>query len=219
LCIEHGGSQLVWMPQSLDIPAIDDDEAYKNFLYELEESPPDKPGFELIRSLPTELPHLIQERISRHQSQVVPISSSAVLMDCHVRDLEHTYPLANFLEEHSVHHFMMIQKKKDEEEFNYYEDKLKKVDKLFIFYGAVTRDWVVQRFQIAQRLVVSKNYSLKLCVIYLTPPKKSIEDIDFIIYFLQNHDLKPPSLELKLINHSDGFAPDKLLPMFRPGLN
>lgn len=171
ISLEHAKSQFIWVPKTLDIQAIEDDETYRNFLDQLENGRRAEAKYNFIRESPASISREILAKIKQLEETVcVPEGApSAALLDTHLKDQLHALDLSRFLLERSVMSYINPEEDNPQKNVKLFQEMLKRVSVLIIIYGQVAGEWVHERLVAALQIAVAENCPLKLCGIYLPP--------------------------------------------------
>jgi hypothetical protein len=171
ISLEHAKSQFIWVPKTLDVQAIEDDDAYRDFLDGLENGRRAEAKYNFIRESPASISREILARIKQLEEAVaVPEGApSAALLDTHLKDQLHALDLSRFLLERSVISYINPEGDNPQKNIKLFQEMLKRVSVLVIIYGQVAGEWVHERLVAALQIAVAENCPLKLCGIYLPP--------------------------------------------------
>jgi hypothetical protein len=173
LAIAHGKAPLIWVPQQLDLDTIDD-ENHRQFLNGLENSSRAAGKYDFVRGSPSAIVGEVLQKIEALRSRPSPSDAppAAALLDTHFKDQLHTLELCKFLLERRV--IPLINPEEDDPRSNLrlFEERLKQVSLLIVFFGSVAEEWVRARLAAALQIAVSENYQLRACGVYLAPPRK-----------------------------------------------
>ena len=174
LALEHGNSQLIWVPQSLSRESIED-ENYAAFLDRLENGPRDRAKYDFQREMPSSIAREILAKVDslKARLQAPPLASlNATLLDTHVKDQMHAFEVGQYLLKHNVQPYINPQEDDPAKNDNLFRERLKQVGVLIIFYGAVTMEWVRARLAVALQIAVAEGCPLRACGVYVAPPRK-----------------------------------------------
>lgn len=174
LAIQHGKSQLIWVPQGLARDSIED-EAYATFLDRLENGPRDNARYDFQREMPSSITRQVLAKVESLKSQRQPapfVPPNATLLDTHVKDQMHAFEVGQYLLRHNVQPYINPQEDDPGKNLNLFSERLKQVGILIIFYGAVTMDWVRARLALALQIAVAEGCPLRACGVYVAPPHK-----------------------------------------------
>ena len=207
LGIKHSDDQFIWVPHQLDIQNIEDD-VYKNFIDHLENGTRGESKYNFVRGSSGTVVQEILEKVDQVKSQKQQNSASlapAVLVDTHLKDLRYASKLIDFFDKKKIQLLLIQQEDDPQKNMNLLEERLGQVSALIIIFGQVKKDWVIERLGVALQLIVAKNYPVTACGIYLAPPQKKTEDIQF----------KQKFIEVQLLDNStsDQFVPQSITPL------
>ncbi|HKP84587.1 MAG TPA: hypothetical protein VJZ26_00740, partial [Blastocatellia bacterium] len=170
LGLDHARSQLIWVPQSLDLHSIEEG-TYKSFLDQLENGARGESGYNFIRESPSSIAREILERIEElkaaSQAKTVP---SAALIDTHFKDQIHALDLIRFLSDKNIQPFINPEEDDPRKNMKILEERLKQVTKLIIVSGTVSEEWVRARLAAAVQIAITERCPLKACGIYYAGP-------------------------------------------------
>jgi TIR domain-containing protein len=184
LGFDHARSQLIWVPQSLDIQSIEDD-AYRIFLNQLENGSRSESDYSFIRESPSSITREILERIedlkAASQAATVP---SAALVDTHFKDQLQALDLIRFLSDKNIQPFINPEEDDPRKNIKILEERLKQVTRLIIVFGTVTEEWVRARLAAAVQIAITERCPLKACGIYFADSRKKAANESFNLGFL-----------------------------------
>jgi hypothetical protein len=204
LAIGHGKAPFIWVPQQLTEEAVED-EAYKQFLGRLENGPRTESKYEFVRGAPSTITRDILQKMEELRSLAAPrqASPAAALLDTHFKDQLHTLELSKFLLDRQV--IPLINPAEDDPRRNLklFEERLKQVSLLIIFYGSVAEEWVRARLAAALQIAIAQNCPLKACGVYLAPPRKASA----------NFQLGQRLFPVELMDHTDRFNAGSVAPL------
>ena len=210
LALEHGNSQLIWMPQSRPGESIED-EAYAAFLEKLENGPREKASYDFTRDLPAAITRQILVKVgelkSRTESSVRSTAQSA-LLDTHFKDQFHALELSQYLLRQEVQPYINPQEDDPGKNLDIFTERLKQVGILILFYGAVAEEWVRARLAVTLQIAIAENCPLRACGVYVAPPRKPGSA----------DRLRLPLVPVQWMDHTSGFnagAVDQLLSQAR----
>ncbi|MEO8621237.1 MAG: CHAT domain-containing protein [bacterium] len=182
--LESARSQLVLLPDSFDVNAIQDRE-YADFVRSLLERPRDAQRFEVVRTAKHQMRDEIlakQQRLieaSRAGNRRVGESIQTAYVDLHVSDLPHATELLSYLDERSITPILMPSSDRTPAgQVSLFEENIKKVPLFIVVFGGVGRDWVVSRLNAAVQVVTTSGVSTRIGV-YLAPPVKGPDQLRF----------------------------------------
>jgi len=159
--------QLIWMPQHMDENSIDQPE-YRNLLISL------KNDTRVIRTQPSEITGQIIHKLKQTVGQSSEKKTQAmpkILLDTHVDDFVQAAELNNFLVQKQ---FQSLINPFDNHlnRMKQYENRLKDIQVLIIFYGRVNQRWVLERLTEATKLMLTEKSTIHTRIIFVAPPKK-----------------------------------------------
>lgn len=171
-----GIPQMIWVPLELDYSTIED-ENYKKFLQELETG---SKVSEFIRGSTSTLAQQVidlAEQLKTKQSQKKPeLGKVSVFLDTHCADQEYASDLYNGLLQNQVKTFINPQADEPNKINEKLKEKISQSNKLIFLYGSVSKDWLVERINIASKLIATNDYNID-SFIYMAPPFKDITSL------------------------------------------
>jgi hypothetical protein len=199
LALEHGKSQLIWVPQSLSRESIEDPR-HSEFIDQLENGHRQRATYDFQRELPSSLTRQILAKVEELKAQraVVAVSPDDMLLDTHIKDQAHAFELGLYLMKRQLRPFINSQEDDPAKNLQIFTEQLKKVGILVIFYGLVTEEWVRARLAIALQIAVAEGCPLRACAVYVAPPRKADSARKFSL----------PLLQVEWMDHTGGFNSD-----------
>jgi hypothetical protein len=197
LALQHGKSQLIWVPRSMHYDAIEE-KCYETFLRNLESGPRSaSAAYDFQRELPDAIPRQIRAKVeeiirSRNTPPRPPLR--AVLLDTHVKDQLYAVKRSNYLVDHGVQAYINPQEDNPSGNLSEFTERLKKVGILILFYGAVAEAWVRDRLAVTLQIAISEKCPLRACGVYIAPPHKDSQNMP---------DL--PLVSVEWMDHTAGF--------------
>lgn len=179
LALAGPATPLVWVPRELTLEAVEDD-AHRELLDRLENGSREGGGHEFVRGTQAALAAQIVERIEELAARGAgPAAGSAVLLDTHLKDQLHALELSRLLLAANVQPYINPQEDDPRSNLDVLEARLREVKTLMILYGSVGESWVRERLGAALQLSVTKGLPLESFCVYLAPPSKPRDDLDF----------------------------------------
>jgi hypothetical protein len=207
LGLKHAQSQLIWIPQTLDVQSVED-EVQRILLDQVENGNRGNASYCFIRGTASSISREILEKLNqdraRQQKGPVP-SPSAALVDTHLKDQLHAFKLGEFLIEMKVQPYINPEEDNPQLNMKILEERLKQVSKLIIIFGDVAEDWVRARLGIAVQIAVTERCPLKACGVYFAPPRQRGVDGMFALPFLpvyefDSRDISNPDTLKQMLN-------------------
>jgi len=202
LAIQHGSMPLIWVPQQLDRESIEDP-AYNQFLDKLENGSRHQRAYDFIRGPSSSIVREILEKIdslkastNTHQDALVP----AALLDTHFKDQAYAYSLSQYLLERHVQPYINPEEDDPRKNLKIFQERLKQVSLLIIFFGNVALEWVRERLATAVQIAIAEGCPLKACGVYLAPPRKTSAELQ----------LGPKWLPVELMDNTEGFNAESM---------
>jgi len=178
--------QMVWIPDDLNFDTIEDD-LYRNFINEQENKVRQGSEYEFIRCSPTDLGQQISSQVERYKTARVLEKEKedklSILLDTHMRDQREAFEIGNFLMGKNIFPYVNPGEDNPRDNIEILENRLKKVNYFILVFGQVARDWVSERLALAFRTIVSHEYPVKKCAVFVAPPNKNQADINFLQRF------------------------------------
>jgi hypothetical protein len=211
LSLEHSRSQFVWVPSELTTAGIElvEDEAHKKLLQKLEAGPRRSDnGYKFVRDLPSTVSHDILERIEqiKKEREAVPPPNGeplAALVDTHFKDQQYVMGLSSFLLQQQVIPLINREEDSPQKNLEVFESQLRKASLFIVVFGGVPTEWVRERLGEALKIAVTQNCPLRACGVYLAPPRKNAEEVQF------NRGFFP----VEVLDNSERFNPQTLAPL------
>ena len=213
ISLQYAKSQLVWTPPDLKIEEIED-APHRALLTSLERGPGMNGGdpradsrYRFVRDLPSAVSHDVLERIEqlKKQESAEPASDAglAALVDTHFKDQQYVMEMSRFLLDKKI--LPLINREEDSPQKNLesFEGQLRQASLLIIIFGAVPLEWVRERLGEALKFAVTQNCPLRACGVYLAPPRKNAQDVQFNRSFLP----------VELLDNTERFNPQTLAPL------
>ena len=188
LSLKSGKSQMIWVPAETDFNAIED-EKYKLFMQSLEKGEASATGYEFVRGSKSTLAQEIidyAEQVKAQQKQEKVVKDKiSVLLDTHFSDQLYALDLSKILLENQIQPFINPQEDDPGKNINLMAERLSQVKKLIFLYGAVSKEWVLERMSAAVRLIINNNYPIEDFYIYMAPPHKENSNLTINQRFLK----------------------------------
>lgn len=173
LALEHGKSQIVWVPETLKTENILDP-GLAAFLERVESGKRKRDTFEFLRTTPAAVTAEILAKIEHIQNQANTPEEApgAALIDTHFKDQLQTFELMRYLVDRKVQPYLNPQEDNPSSNLEIFTQRLKQVSLLIVFYGAVAEEWVRARLGVAIQIAIAENFPLRACGVYVVPPQK-----------------------------------------------
>ena len=198
LAKKHGASQLIWVPQGLTLESIED-RRHAEFLDALENGPREKNArYDFQRELPSAITRQILakvEELKARRASRADTLPDATLLDTHIKDHSHALKVGQYLQERNILPYINPQEDDPAKHLNLLSERLKQVNILIIFYGAVTAEWVRARLAHALQIAVAEACPLRACGVYVAPPHKTDGEPELTV----------PFLPVEWMDHTGGF--------------
>jgi hypothetical protein len=197
VALEHGKSQLIWMPQGLACESIED-ENYRAFINRLENGPRGQCTYDFQRDTPSSITREVLAKVKELQSKqqaALGQAPEAALLDTHFKDQMYALDLSQFLLKHNVQPYINPQEADPQKYDDLFVQRLKQVEILILFFGAVAEEWLRARLNVALQIAIAENCPLRACGVYLAPPRTS----DWA------GKVNPPFIRVEWMDHTKGF--------------
>ena len=196
LAIARGQAPFIWVAQHLERDSIED-EGYKQFLDKLENGSREEGRYDFVRGSPSSIAREISEKIENLKARAVEPNTSpaAALLDTHLKDQLHAYELSRFLLERHVQPYINPEEDDPRKNLKLFEERLKQVSLLIVFFGNVAEEWVRARLATAVQFAIAEACPLKACGVYLAPPRKMSSSLQ----------LGPKWIPIELMDNTEGF--------------
>ena len=206
LALEKGKSPLVWVPDSLDIDAIsDENNEQKKLLQNLRDRNRHSTG-QFSRAPVTEIPAMIIEQLQQLSAkQNLDIMSSAkappaILLDTHTRDQHLTLEISQYLSSNGILPYINPLEDDPKSNLQLLKERLGQVCASIIFYGQVSDEWVHARYTEIYKLIIEECYPVKVIAFYLASANGDAADIALV----------PNQI---ILDNRNKFSPDTLIPL------
>ncbi len=200
LALEHGKSQLIWVPRSVEYQSIED-ERYAAFLSNLENGKRSRPSYSFVRDLRDAIPRQIRDKankIPKPPSMPVIPTIDAVLLDTHVKDQLYAINLSNYLADHGLRTYINPEIDPEEDKpsgnLDEFTERLKKVGILILFYGEVAETWIRARLAKLFSIAMLEGCPVRAWAVYVAPPRKSAQNVPSL-----------PLISIEWMDHTAGF--------------
>jgi hypothetical protein len=188
ICLDLPKPQMIWMPSTLDSGTIEE-EAYRNFVRQLETGNRTKKDYEFVQSskstLTQEIDDFAQQLIAAKTPQNRNGALLPVLLDTHIHDQSYAFDLGKVLLEHQIQPFINPQEDDPRKNISLLGDRMGMVKKMIFLYGKVSKEWVLERMSAALQLIITRNYPVEDFFVYMAPPNKKAEDLSLRQKFLK----------------------------------
>ena len=198
ICLEKSASQLIWMPEALNIESIED-QIYQDFMKTLDKLPAPNKDIELIRGNRDAIVTGVVEKIRKMKqasSKPPAKQQAAVLLDIQEKDNICAYELVNYLSPLNITILMNPAHEKPKDNFDPLENYLQSVNSLMIVCGKVNNETIISRIMILMKMIYETKADIKTQAVFLAPPKKPDE-----IQALKQ--MIPSFLNMQLLDNSD----------------
>ena len=175
--MESARSQLILIPEHIDIDAIQD-QRYHELLVSLGSRSRDADRFEIVRTGRHQMVNEIRAKRSQLEKAASAPTNGGVataFVDLHANDMASAADLIQYLTERRITPLMSASADVTPAEgLKLFEENLSKVPMLIVVFGGVDKDWVVNRLNQAVRVVTTNSLSTRIGV-YVAPPDKGEE--------------------------------------------
>ena len=200
LAIDNGSAQMVWIPRELDLETLTD-RAQRAFLDRLQSGLGSAGSYDFIRCPSADLTALVDERaneIRRASATAAGADPAACLLVTQAKDTVHVLSVAEALVSRGIAPFINQEAKEPELLMQLFEERIRQVASLIVFFGRVSRAWVQERLDSAVKIAAMEALDLKLGV-YAAPPEKSPRDYSFSRGFISVQTLRSEDEVLRFV--------------------
>ena len=180
--------QMIWLPDEVDLANIED-VPYRLFLENLENGKASSKSVEFVRGKQSAIVQGILDmsaQIKAEQAAQRSISKQlSVLVDTHYNDQLHALELSRSLIENRIQPFINPQDDDPRKNMSILGDRLSQIQKLIFLYGSVSKDWLLERINVALQLIINNKYPIDDLYVYMAPPFKDRNDIEVAQRFLR----------------------------------
>ncbi len=183
--IESAPSQLVLIPDTVDMTQIEDPE-YAKRLQELVHMPRAAKQFELVVTDRNQLAPEVMAKLERLKAARPPATASdaagepqTALVDVHPADFEQAQDLLRHLSRRNVAWAMTSSQASPSGALSTFEARLANVGLYIVVFGGVVREWVDNRLTTAIQRGASADSATRCVGVYLAPPLKPTDDLGF----------------------------------------
>ncbi|HYW47350.1 MAG TPA: TIR domain-containing protein [Bryobacteraceae bacterium] len=205
LGLARGKPQLIWIPQQLARESIEDD-THKRWLAELENGPR-RSSYDVVRGPASRITHEVLGKADQlrlqAQTRQEGQAPAAALLDTHLKDQLYALELGAFLLKHGVQPFINPEADDPHQNLKVFQERLRQVSILIVFFGGVAEEWVRARLGTALQIAIADRSPLRACGVYLAPPRQKGE--------VPNFDQGP--FRIAILDNSAGFDPQSVAPL------
>lgn len=199
--LDHARSQLILLPQELDLSLVDD-ASYAEFLESLVQKKRDADRLELVQTTRHRMLDEIlakRRRIEEARARQAAVSGAGLtaFIDLHTKDLPAATDLVGYLSERKFNP-LMVPSADLSPTMSLFEDYLRKARLFIVVFGTVAREWVQHRLLEANKLILV-NELPTLVGVYVGPPDKPREHVDFACEVAMNSDRFDPQTVERLL--------------------
>lgn len=199
LGLQYAKSQFIWVPNTLELETIED-QSYRGFIDELQSGNRGAANYCFIRGSASSISREVTEMLERAPTAAQngkTTTSTAALVDTHLKDQLHAYRLGQFLIEKSIQPYINPEEDDPQKNMKVLEERLKQVNKLIVIFGDVAEEWVRARLAVAVQIAITARVQLKACGVYFAPPRQRGPDGIFNlpllpVYEFDNRDISNP---------------------------
>jgi hypothetical protein len=201
--------QLVWVPTQLDVEGIED-EAQRKLLEKLENGARGSAPYDFVRESPAAIVREVLQKVAHLKTRTPSPAGAprAALLETHLKDQLHAIELSRFLIEHGIQPYINPDQDDPSSNMKLFEERLKQVQILIVFFGQVAAEWVRERLGAALQIAIGHNTPLETCGIYVAPPRKSSQDLT----------IQQRLFPVHLMDNADSFRPETLEPLLHAGM-
>jgi hypothetical protein len=200
LGIQYAESQIIWIPNGLDIESVADS-SYKDLLAKLKKGIPAKSAYYFIQDNPDKVAQNILDVIKKiEETSQAATLAPGVLIDAHEKDRQYALTLEQYLKQKNVKCYINWQGDDPQQNIISFVDGLKKASILITIFGSVAPEWVIERLKTALQIIISRNLGVTAYGIYLAPPPKAPTSINF----------NPGFVRIQMLDNSEEFKADTM---------
>ncbi len=178
---KHARSRLIWVPRDLDLAKIKH-ASHAAFLRGLERGENGGGACDFIRGMRAELAGEIQDKVEllRPASETAATNGNGAscMLVFHTKDMPHMLPVASQLTDEGAAPYLNHDESEPQAVLDLFEDRVRQVASLIIFYGEVQREWVRKRLEAAIKIRAREQLELRLAV-FAAPPEKPPGEVSF----------------------------------------
>ncbi len=210
LALEHARSQLILMPDSFAIEAIEEP-SYASFVKNLLDRPRSSGRLQIIRAGRTQMLEEILAAKKALEDQAAKAASDedipgTAFVDLHIKDLNYVSDLVGYLGEKKITALTVPSTGQSPTAgLALFEQNLKSAQLFIVVYGGVAREWVLNRVFEGFKIITSNGLPTRMGV-YVAPPDKPPEAVNFGIcdVMLNTKRFDPSTLDPLLVRGNRG---------------
>lgn len=183
LALEHARSQLILMPESFSLEAVEEPE-YKQFLIDLQERPRQSGRLQIVKAGRAQMLEAVVEAKKNLEDQAAKAAPGnrppgLAFVDLHVKDLNYVGDLISYLAEKKISALTVPSVEQNPASgLAVFEQNLRNAELFIVVYGGVAREWVENRLIDGFKLITTKGLTTRMGV-YVAPPDKPPEAVNF----------------------------------------
>jgi dsDNA-binding SOS-regulon protein len=187
-------TKLIWVPADLNIDTIEE-EKYKTFLRDIENGNLPATGIKYVRSPKGELTQQVIDMANEEQHVWTGVKNGkdSGLIDTHFNDQLYALDLSKILLENNKLPIINPQEGNPKKNISILEERVRQATSIVLFYGKVTWDWINERVNATEQLLVSYNYPINELFVLLLPPHKDPGSLKF----------EQTAIKITVMNNSD----------------
>jgi hypothetical protein len=197
IAFKHAIPQLVWVPEDLNIAAIENEEQ-RRFLESCENRPRAPGQYEFVRCLQSEFVNLVGERIAGLAADARDESRRlSYLIDTHQKDQRYAFRLADFLLDKGADVDFNHESSDPLVSLVKFEQSVKKVKNLVLICGQVGPAWLVGRIKkafkaVCEQFETEERLGLEHIWLFLAPSSSGKPDLPAF----------PPLIKINVLDNS-----------------
>jgi hypothetical protein len=169
LALEQPGSQLIWVPQTLNEQLVPS-EKYRKLLSELDGRERSKNSYRFVRAPHTSVTREVFAALDLLLKPAPEPIGAAALVDVHPKDERYALELSRILASNKVQPLITEGYDDPGKNIEGFEDLLRQVSLFIVVFGKVAEEWVSGRIREAFKVAAAAEHrSLKVCGVYLPP--------------------------------------------------
>jgi hypothetical protein len=183
LALDHARSQLILLPDSFALEAIEEPK-YAQFMKELQERPRQSGRLQIIKAGRAQMLEEILAAKKNLEDQAaksaqVDDAPGTAFVDLHIKDLIYVADLVGYLAEKKIAALTVPSAGQSPASgIALFEQNLRSAQLFIVVYGGVAREWVLNRVFEGFKLITTNGLATRMGV-YVAPPDKPPEAVNF----------------------------------------
>ncbi len=201
LALDHARSQLILLPDSFAVDAIEEPQ-YAQFMKELQERPRQSGRLQIIKAGRAQMLEEILAAKKNLEDQAAKSvqgddAPGTAFVDLHIKDLNYVADLVGYLAEKRIAAVTVPSAGQSPASgIALFEQNLRNAQLFIVVYGGVAREWVLNRVFEGFKLITANGLATRMGV-YVAPPDKPPEAVNFGIcdVMLNTRRFDPATIE------------------------